>query len=71
MEYFTVIATLGGLGWLIARQEKLFDKIEALGNRMNRLEEKVESLEKRMTHLEGMMQTIVGFLLGHRTGTDK
>jgi hypothetical protein len=76
MEYITVIVTLGGLGWLIARQEKLFDKIEAIGNRLNRLEEKVTGLENRMTtlesrmaHLEGMLQVIVGTLLGNKTGS--
>lgn len=34
--------------WLFVRQEKLFDKIEAIGNRINRLEEKFLSIEKRL-----------------------
>ena len=64
-----LLILVGGLAWVIARQEKLFDKIEAIGNRMNRLEEKASGLETRMSHLEGMLQTIVGFLLGNKTGT--
>ena len=61
---------LAGFGWLIVRQDRLFDKIEAIGNRLNKLEEKTSGLESRMSHLEGMLQTIVSFLLGHKTGTD-
>jgi hypothetical protein len=56
-------------GWIVTRQEKLFDKIEAIGNRLNKIEEKIVGVETRLGHLEGMLQTIVGFLLGNKTGT--
>jgi hypothetical protein len=80
--FVTIFLTMiGGFIWLIVRTDNKSDelknkfevlgsKVEGIGNRLNRLEEKISGMENRLNHLEGMLQTIVGFLLGNKTGTN-
>lgn len=46
---------------------KRFDKIEEI---LRNQDQRISKLEGEVEGMRGMLQTIVGFLLGHRTGTD-
>lgn len=72
-QFWTLVGLFGGaLVWIIGRQEvfiyrveKRFEKneskVEGLGNRIN-------CLETEISGVKAMLQTIVGFLLGNKTG---
>jgi len=60
---------LAAFAWMFFRQERLFDKIEAIGNRLNHMEGEMNGVKQEIAGIKGMMQTIIAFLLGHKTGT--
>jgi hypothetical protein len=72
-QLLIIILSLGvpmftGFGWLIHLSREHTKDLSNIKERIARLEEKTTQLQWTTTRLESMMQTIVGFLLGHKTG---
>jgi hypothetical protein len=78
MDYATIMATIAaavttiytiksGLDKRFDGIEKRFDKIEELIRKQG---DKISHLEGEVAGIRSMLNTIVGFLLGHKTGTD-
>lgn len=79
MDYVTLITTVGTIVSTIyilkTSLDKKFDKID---QRFDKIEELLRMQDQRISKLEveevegmrGMLQTIVGFLLGHRKGKE-
>lgn len=56
----------------------LISKMSTTSERLTKLETRIDSVEKELVHikedisaLKSMMQTVVAYLLGHKTGTGK
>jgi hypothetical protein len=78
MDYVQIITSIGtvvstvyilktSLDKKFDRIDKRFDKIEEI---LRNQDQRISKLEGEVEGMRGMLQTIVGFLLGHKTGTD-
>jgi hypothetical protein len=61
-EFWTIVGMIGGaFAWILILLLSIKEEVSGL-------KERIAKIEGKMEHQEGMLQTIVGFLLGHKTG---